>query len=236
VEPDETRRHLVARVNGLTPNAYLYGSEFTREAVRAQQQKGLDQLADSLEHDIDRSAISPSINPDEAAEKRAQIEAQRQLVDRLRQVKATGRVVFELKPDAEGVDALPNVALEDGDRFLVPHRPSTVDVLGAIYNNNSFLYRMDKSVGAYLKLAGGTTRQADTGRMLIIRADGSVLSKQSVGGLWNGGFESRRLMPGDAIVVPERLSQGTVLKALKDWSQVFAQFALGAAAIKVIGP
>jgi len=236
VESGETLRHLVARVNGLTPNAYLYGSEFTRDSVRAEQQKGLDQLADSLEHDIDRSAVSASASPDEAAEKRTQIEAQRQLLDKLRQVKATGRVVLELKPDAAGAEALPNMALEDGDRFMVPHRPSTVDVLGAIYNNNSFLYRMDKSVGAYLKQAGGPTRQADTGRMLIIRADGSVLSKQSASGLWSGGFESRRLMPGDAIVVPERLTQGTVLKALRDWSQVFSQFALGAAAIKVIGP
>ena len=43
-------------------------------------------------------------------------------------------------------------------------------------------------------------------------------------------------MPGDAIVVPERLTQSTLLKGLRDWSQVFAQFALGAAAIKVIGP
>jgi protein involved in polysaccharide export with SLBB domain len=236
VEPGETLRHLVARVNGLTSKAYLYGSEFTREAVRAQQQKGLDQLADSLEHDVDRGAISPTINPDEAAAKRTRVEAQRQLVDKLRQVKATGRVVLELKPDAVGVDALPNMTLEDGDRFMVPHRPSTVDVLGAIYNNNSFLYRMDKSVGAYLKEAGGTTRQADTGRILIIRADGTVLSKQSTGGLWNGGFESRRLMPGDAIVVPERLSQGTTLKALKDWSQVISQFALGAVAVKVLSP
>jgi polysaccharide export outer membrane protein len=236
VESGETLRHLVARVNGLTPNAYLYGSEFTREAVRAEQQKGLDQLADSIEHDIDRRAVSPSTNPDEATEKRTQVEAQRQLVDKLRQVKATGRVVLELKPDAVGVDALPNMTLEDGDRFMVPHRPSTVDVLGAIYNNNSFLYRMDKSVGAYLKLAGGATRQADKGRILIIRADGTVLSKQSTGGLWNGGFESRRLMPGDAIVVPERLSQGTALKALKDWSQVISQFALGAVAVKVLSP
>jgi protein involved in polysaccharide export with SLBB domain len=236
VEPGETLRHLVARVNGLTPNAYLYGSEFTREAVRTQQQKGLDQLAESLEHDIDRRATTASMNPDEAAEKRTQVEAQRQLVDKLRQVKATGRVVLELKTDAVGVDVLPNMTLEDGDRFMVPHRPSTVDVLGAIYNNNSFLYRRDKSVGAYLKQAGGPTRQADKGRILIIRADGSVLSKQSVGGWWDGGFESRRLMPGDAIVVPERLSQGTALRGLKDWSQIFSQFALGAAAVRVIGP
>jgi hypothetical protein len=41
-------------------------------------------------------------------------------------------------------------------------------------------------------------------------------------------------MPGDAIVVPYRLNQGSLLKGLRDWSQVFSQFALGAAAIRVI--
>jgi protein involved in polysaccharide export with SLBB domain len=38
VQPDETFRHLVERAGGLTPNAYLYGSEYTRESTRAMQQ------------------------------------------------------------------------------------------------------------------------------------------------------------------------------------------------------
>ena len=42
------------------------------------------------------------------------------------------------------------------------------------------------------------------------------------------------LMPGDAIVVPEDLTRTTWMKDLKDWSQIFYQFGLGAAAIKVI--
>ena len=41
-------------------------------------------------------------------------------------------------------------------------------------------------------------------------------------------------MPGDAIVVPEELDKTTWTKDLKDWSQIFFQFALGAAALKVI--
>ena len=41
-------------------------------------------------------------------------------------------------------------------------------------------------------------------------------------------------MPVDTVVVPERFKTTTVLRDLKDWSQVFAQFALGAAAIKVL--
>jgi len=234
-EPGETVRHLVERVGGFTANAYLYGAEFTRESVRRDQQKGLDQMIEKLEEDVSRSALAPSgVNPDEVADNRAKLEAQRQLVEKLREIKATGRVVLDLKPNSTAVGDLPEIALEDGDRFAVPYRPSTVELLGAVYNQNSFLYRREERVDDYLKRAGGPTRDADTGRMFVIRADGSVLSRQSVKGLWNGGFASLRLMPGDAIVVPERLSHGSFLKGLRDWSQVFSQFALGAAAVRVI--
>jgi protein involved in polysaccharide export with SLBB domain len=219
----------------LTANAYLYGAEFTRESVRAEQQKGLDRMIEKLEEDITRNALaSAGVNPEEVADNRAKLAAQRQLVGKLREIKATGRVVLDLTQNAGAADDLPEIALEDGDRFVVPYRPSTIEILGAVYNKNSFLYRRGERVDDYLKRAGGPTRDADTGRMFVIRADGSVLSRQSVKGLWNGGFASLRLMPGDAIVVPERLSHGALLRGLRDWSQVFAQFALGAAAVRIL--
>jgi polysaccharide export outer membrane protein len=234
-EAGETVRHLVERVGGLTANAYLYGAEFTRESVRAEQQKGLDRMIEKLEEDITRNALaSAGVNPEEVADNRAKLAAQRQLVGKLREIKATGRVVLDLTQNAGAADDLPEIALEDGDRFVVPYRPSTIEILGAVYNKNSFLYRRGERVDDYLKRAGGPTRDADTGRMFVIRADGSVLSRQSVKGLWNGGFASLRLMPGDAIVVPERLSHGALLRGLRDWSQVFAQFALGAAAVRIL--
>lgn len=235
VEPGETLRHLIERVGGFSSNAYLYGAEFTRESVQVKQQKVLDQLVEKLDKDISRNALTPALlSPEDVTENQAKLEAQRQLVDKLRHVKATGRVVLDLAPDSKGSDSLPEIALEDGDRFVVPFRPSTVEVLGAVYSESSFFYQPDYRVGEYLKKAGGTTRDADNGRAFVVRADGSVVGKQTLGGLGNGRFDALRLMPGDAIVVPERLSRGSVLRGLKDWSQVFAQFALGAAAIRVI--
>ena len=234
-EAGETVRHLVTRAGGFTVNAYLYGAEFTRESVRVGQQKGIDQMVATLEEDISRNALAPAgVNPEEIADNRARLEAQRQLVGKLRQVKATGRVVLDLGSHSAAVGDLPEIAVEDGDRFVVPFRPSTVEILGAVYNKNSFLYHRAERVDDYLRRAGGPTRDADTSRMFIIRADGSVLSRQSVKSLWNGGFGALRLMPGDAIVVPERLSHGAFLRGLRDWSQVCAQFALGAAAVRVI--
>ena len=68
----------------------------------------------------------------------------------------------------------------------------------------------------------------------MIRADGSVVSRQQYNAVWSNRFNGLKLMPGDAIVVPERFRTTTFMRELKDWSQVFAQFALGAAAIKVL--
>jgi protein involved in polysaccharide export with SLBB domain len=233
-EPGETLRHLVERAGGLSSSAYLYGAEFTRESVREEQQKGLDELVQNLDQEMARNSSAGTATSEEAAQKRIELEAQRQMIEKLREVKATGRVVLELKPDA-GIAAIPDITLEDGDRFFVPYRASSVAVVGAVYNKNSFLYRRDKRVGDYLKQAGGPTRNADRARIFVVRADGSVFSKQSTAGLWTGhSFEALRLMPGDAVVVPERLSQGSKLRAMRDWTQMFSQFALGAAALSVI--
>ena len=53
-------------------------------------------------------------------------------------------------------------------------------------------------------------------------------------GLLVSSLDRMRPMPGDAIVVPEDLTRTTLTKDLKDWTQIFYQFGLGAAALKVI--
>ena len=116
--------------------------------------------------------------------------------------------------------------------LLVPSTPSMVSVFGSVYSENSFIYRPQKQVSDYLTQAGGPTRSADRSSVYVLRADGSVLSKQQSGFL--NSFDGTTLMPGDSIVVPEELDRTTMTRALKDISQIFYQFGLGAAAIKVL--
>lgn len=237
VLPGETLRHLIKRVGGITPQAYLYGAEFTRESVREDQQQRLDQYVNDLDKSIEVSASAErNLTADEAVAERQTIEGQRQLVQKLRQVRATGRIVLELRPNADSVNALPDLVLEDGDRLLVPFRPATVNVLGAVYNTNSFIFKPGKTVGDYLKLSGGATKDGDKGRAFVIRADGTTVSKHGFGGLLVNNFLNSRLMPGDTIVIPEKLDKGATLRAFKDWTVVISQFVLGAAAAKVLFP
>ncbi|MDX8379991.1 MAG: SLBB domain-containing protein, partial [Gallionella sp.] len=126
------------------------------------------------------------------------------------------------------VKDLPDVALEDGDRFYVPSPSSTVNVMGMVYNQTAFLFRQDKSVGDYLAKAGGPTRDGDEGDVYLVREDGTVYSKRQ-GGLIFSGFSSRDAMPGDTIIVPEKLDKFNLTKVLRDWTQIFYQFALAAA-------
>jgi hypothetical protein len=68
----------------------------------------------------------------------------------------------------------------------------------------------------------------------VIRADGSVRGKQTGSGWLSSSFEGQRLNPGDTIVMPEKLNQIGFIRNLKDYTQIFTQFALGAAAINVL--
>ncbi|HEV1995568.1 MAG TPA: polysaccharide biosynthesis/export family protein [Candidatus Acidoferrum sp.] len=236
-EPGESLRHVITRVGGLTPQAYLYGAEFTRESVREDQQRRLDQYVNELEKAIERNAGSQrNLSGEEVIAERQAAESQRRLLDKLRQLKATGRIVLELRPNANDLQAFPDLVLEDGDRLLVPFRPATVNVIGSVYNTNAFIYKQGKTFGDYLRVAGGATRNGDRGRSFIIRADGTTVSSQGHNGALLRSFNMVRLMPGDTIVVPERLDKGVTLRGFKDWTQIIGQFVIGAAAAKVLFP
>jgi protein involved in polysaccharide export with SLBB domain len=237
VQPGETLRHLISRVGGLTPQAYLYGAEFMRESTREDQQKRLDEYINDLERSIERSAgAQRNLTGEEATAERQTLEGQRRLLDKLRQMKATGRIVLELKPTAENLKELPDLMLEDGDRLLVPFKPATVNVIGSVYNSNSFIFKPGKRVSDYMRLSGGPTKNGDKGRSFVIRADGTTLSGNGHNALFLNGFEEARLMPGDTIVVPEKLDKGAVLRGFKDWTQIISTFVIGAAAAKVLFP
>lgn len=235
VEPGETLRHLLTRVGGFTAQAYFYGAEFTRESTREEQQRRMDQYIDNLAKAIERNAgAQRNLSPEEALAERQSLEGQRRLLERMRELKASGRVVMELKPGSATLEAFPDLVLEDGDRLLVPFRPATVNVLGSVYNSNAFIFKPGKTVGEYLRLSGGATRDGDKGRSFVIRADGSTLSSQSFHGLFSGGLDTEQLMPGDTVIVPEKLDKGAVLRGFKDWTQIVGTFVLGAAAVKVL--
>ncbi len=230
-------RDLVMQAGGLAPSAYLYGAEFTRVSARIEQQERLDMMITQTEQQVARQAAQMAQNArtaDEEIAAKASLEAQRASLDKLRQLRADGRIVLNLHPNDQTVDSIPDIPLEDGDQFYVPSRPIVVSVVGDVYNQGSFLQQPGKTVSTYLRNAGGPTRDADKGRIFVVRANGAVVSKDSASFFWSGGFDSMVMMPGDTVVVPEQTNKGSLSRGIKDWSQILANFGLAAAAINVL--
>src|SRR3984885_680568 len=236
LENNETLRSVLQRAGGLTPNAYVYGSQLTRESARVDQQKSLEQLATTMEVQIRQSAVSvaASASPGELPQLLA---AQEAIVAQLRTTPASGRVALPVRPKDKSLTDFPDMVLEDSDRLSIPHTPSTVSVVGDVYNPGSFIFESRNTAGAYLDLAGKGKPQSDLHHAFVLRANGIVVAANNVNGLFTGAkFERLRLYPGDQIVVPYKLPTGAFVRGLRDWTQIMSQLALTGAALSIVLP
>ena len=229
---ESTLADAVLAAGGVTTAAFLFGAEFTRESVRNTQQLNYERALRDLETDLARNSTSQRVaTTDDVATQAASMQVSSRLVERLRAVKPSGRVVLQL-PVQGG--QLPELALEDGDRLYIPPRPTAVGVFGSVFNAGSYLYSPSRGIADYLRLAGGPTRGADDGSTFVVRANGSVVSSLATGSWFNrrGSLESLPAEPGDTIFVPEEMNKTTFIQSAKDWTLVLYQLGIGIAGIK----
>ena len=235
VNPGQTLREVVEQAGGLTSHSYLYASLFTRVSARKAEEEQLKQSSEELQKDLmSKYANATPQAGQTAADQQAQMAMQQAVLARLTSIKPTGRVVLTMKSDAASLTDIPEFPIEDGDTFYIPPRLSTVQVAGAVYNANAFRYETGKRLIAYLNDSGGATRDADQKRIFVIRADGSVVSRQSHRSHSHGNFENLKLLPGDAIVVPDKLRVSSRMTNVLQFTQLASQLALTAAALSVV--
>ncbi|WP_229414533.1 polysaccharide biosynthesis/export family protein [Zemynaea arenosa] len=243
--PGDTLQTLLAKAGGPTSNAYLFGTALYREQVRREQEVNLDKVAQRLERDLRNSQLTSlsaatASSPADAQlmeSRRAANAASAQMaIARLRELHPTGRIGFGLSAEDRSFNRLPSLKMQSGDRLVIPQRPDFVQIVGAVNTESAALWKPDLTVGDYLRSAG-VAQSADRSETFVLRADGSVASTGD--GRWfSRGVESLVVMPGDMIVVPEKVSAETAwtrfVGGVKEWSQILANFGLGAAAIKVL--
>jgi protein involved in polysaccharide export with SLBB domain len=236
LEVNETLQSVLQRAGGLSPNAFLYGSQLLRESARIEQQNSLDQLVNTMEVQVRQSALSIAASAG-GGDAQGLAQLQEGIVSQLRAVKASGRVALPVKPSDKKITDLPDMVMEDNDRLIIPHRPSTVSVVGNVYNPGSFIYDPHTNSGAYLEMAGKGKPQSDLKHAFVLRANGIVVAANNVNGLFTGSkFERLRLYPGDEIIVPYKLPTGSFIRGLQGWSQIASQLAITAAALAVVVP
>jgi hypothetical protein len=169
-------------------------------------------------------------------------------ISRLKTLRSKGRVALELDPSAvlwerspdgeklaKAVSALPSLPIEDGDAILIPSQPAFVSAAGSVNNENVMIYKQGKTVGDVIR-AAGLSEDAEPNQAFVLRADGSVLSRSSTG--WFSSFEGAKVMPGDTLVVPPKVDREStynfIIRGLRDWTQIFSNLGIGAAAIKTL--
>ena len=232
--PQSSIADALAAAGGLTDRAYVFGTEFNRESVRTTQQQNYDRALRDLETDLARNVSTQrTSNAEEATAAAGRESANARLLAALRAQRPSGRIVLQLPPSGR---ELPALALEDGDRLLVPPRPSSVGVFGSVFNAGSYLHGEGRAIDEYLNLAGGPTRGADAASAFVIRANGSVVSGRQSGGWFNRGtgLEGLKAEAGDTVFVPEELNKTTFVQNAKDWTQILYQLGVGLAAIVTV--
>lgn len=235
IRKGETLRELVLRLGGPTENGFVFATQLKRDSVRQTQQKRLDEIVDRFERELDAAAaqrMRGTADKENAELVGIELERQRATARRMRELKADGRISLELDSDRAEAKHLPDIALQDGDTIVIPRKPGTVDVLGAVFQPASFAHRPYRTAKDYLLMAGGLTDNADKSEMYVIRADGTARSGASMG--WFSGMGGYKANLGDTIVVPEKVDRRSWVQSLKEWTQIFYQFGLGAAGLKVL--
>lgn len=234
--PNSTVRDALRAAGGLTSAAYLYASQLTRESVRVTQQRNYDRALRDLETDMARASTTTRVTSnEEAATVNARATAASRLIDRLRTLQPNGRLVLDLDLQT---GELPDIDLEDGDRLLIPPKPTTVGVFGSVFNTGTYLFAQDRLLNDYLQLAGGPTKGADEASTFVIRANGQVVSARQ-GASWfrrGNNVGALKAQPGDTVFVPEELDKSTFVQIAKDWTLILYQLGIGLAGIKVVLP
>jgi protein involved in polysaccharide export with SLBB domain len=158
-----------------------------------------------------------------------------QLLSQAQNTQADGRVVIKLD-EATVRPIASKVTLQDGDNITIPVKPSSVNVLGQVNNPTSIFAQRGLTTRDYLYKAGGPASNADTENMMVIQADGTVLTDDGLkhtgqGRLFpalpliSGGLMSIKLEAGDTVYVPEDLQSFVKLERQKDMWSIFAQAA-----------
>jgi protein involved in polysaccharide export with SLBB domain len=240
--PEEDISQLIKRADGFTSEAYIYGIGFYRDDVKKSQQENLDKLLRRLEAESSGSSTQASqsigaVSDLGAAQAKVQsIQlAQKQSLERARSLKPEGRIALGVAPDLDyKIEALPNLKLNNGDRIYVPSRPDFVYIFGSVNTESAIIFKSNLSVADYLRTAG-LGSGADKDATILMRADGSALTNQSV---FRNDVLSATVMPGDTIVLPEKLDRESpwsyIVRGVKDYTQILYQLGLGAAAIKTL--
>ena len=231
INEGERLSSVLQRVGGLRETAYPAGAVLERVQVREMAEKARLEMIRRLETATPSLYGGLQAAQEQVAALQAMEQQRQQILASLRSHPASGRLVIRISADvSKWENTTADIELRAGDVLVVPKRPNFVMVSGQVYNATAISYVHGRDAGWYLRQAGGPTQSANKKGIFILRADGSVAGcGDSFGGLWKGNVLSTRLRPGDSIVVPEKITGGSMF-----WKNVMASAQL-ATSVATVG-
>lgn len=197
---------VLRRAGGFLDTAYPTGAILVRDQVRELELKSRDELIRQIETSSAAARLSPNLGGGDPAAALQAIKAQQeQVVADLKSHPPTGRMVIRIAADIDSwANTAADIELRRGDALTIPKRPGFVLVTGQVYNETALTFSPGKTAGWYLSRAGGTSTTANRREVFIIRANGSVVGRHSVG-YFEPDVLSTKLDPGDVVVVPQKI-------------------------------
>jgi protein involved in polysaccharide export with SLBB domain len=223
IKKGEKLSSLIVRAGGFTDSAYLPGAVFTRERARLLQQERLDEMVERLDREllgVGAAEAATAMTAEDARIKEHETKMRGNFIERLRQVRAKGRVTLKVDHPEQLADSPYDIELKEGDSLSVPENPGSVQVIGAVYNQSTFIFTKNSKPKDYIAMAGGYTDNADNDKAYVLKANGTLVRGVS-----------KKLDSGDTIVIPEKLERVAGLRDVRNITQILFQIAVTAAVV-----
>lgn len=217
--PGDKLSDLLARAGGLNQSAYPEGAIFSRESARRAEQAKFKAMALDLQRRLALQRESEKETPEYD-----QIVMVEDLIIRLNEAEALGRITVEAHPGILANEPELDVLLERGDRIYIPKRPMSVRVSGEVLSPATLQFRSGKKPSHYIQEAGGLTYHADSDRSFVIYPDGSA---QPIS-LSHWSYNPMMIIPGSTIVIPRDPKPFDFIESAKDVTQILSNLAMTA--------
>jgi protein involved in polysaccharide export with SLBB domain len=226
VAPGTPVATVLAQAGGLTPDAYAFGTVFTRESLRTQQRLSYDRAVRDVDFLLTAQPLTSATTRPEQLQPTRLAEV-RSVVNQLQQRRPEGRLVLDVTPEATTVPG--DLVLENNDQLFVPSRPVSVGVFGSVGSPASFQYRPGLRIRDFIARAGGVQKIGDKNGVFVVRANGTLLGKR--GGGYRGNLLNQPALPGDLVFVPIDANRGEFWAKLRDLTSIIASTALAGASV-----
>jgi protein involved in polysaccharide export with SLBB domain len=205
----ESLQEVIQRAGGLADTAYPLGAVLERKSIRAQEKESNNILAAQLEASVLTLAQSDLEGVGD------QIKAVLGFSQQLRNLPTTGRMTINI------MNTNDNFYLQDGDKLMLPKRPSHVSVIGAVQRMTVASYSQNKTYKDYIFSAGGLTKMADIRKAYLLLPNGESRL-----------VDNNTVIPvGSVVVVPPKIDKLSVLGLTDIISRVMGNIATSILAI-----